>query len=109
MLTSTPKQGERVLIVETRTHRDTTPKTVEVETVGRKYLRVLGEKFDFTGKHISNFPHYSLWNSQEVYDRHLQRRRNIAKIEGAVKQFGFLSGLSDEQLEQILEAIEVKP
>ena len=106
MLTKPFSKGDRVLVVETRTHRDTMPKTVPVETVGRKYLHVLGEKFDFTGKHISNFPHYSLWDSQEVYDCHLQRRRNIDKIQKTIAQCGFLSGLSDEKLQQILEAIK---
>ena len=108
MLTATPKQGGEVLIVETRTHRDTSPRTVPIEKVGKKYLYVLGEKFDFTGRHISDFPHYSLWDSQDVYDRVVQRRRNIKKIIGIVVANGFGNGLSDEILEQIIELIKVE-
>lgn len=109
MLTITPKKGDEVLIVETRTHRDTFPKTVQVELVGKKYLHVLGEKFDFEGRHVSNFPCYSLWDSQEAYDRTQLRRRNIVKIQKIVIECGFLSGLSDERLQEILDVLEVKP
>lgn len=109
MLTKIPKVGDRVLVVETKTHRDTTPQTVPVEKVGKKYLYVLGEKFDLTGKHVHSFACYSLWDSQEAYDRHFQRRRNITRIKDIVSKWDFGNGLSDEDLEQIANLMEVKP
>lgn len=106
MLTKTPKVGDKVFVVCTRKYRDDAPRTIE--KVGRKYLFVLGEKFDFTGKHVNDFPSYSLWDNQEAYKRHIQRGENKAKIYKLVSAHGFGNGLSNETLEQILELIEGK-
>jgi hypothetical protein len=108
MLTKTPKQGDEVLIVCTRKYRDETPRLRQIEKVGRKYLFVCGEKFDFTGKHVSDYPSYSLWDSQEAYDRHIQRGKNKAKIFKLVSAHDFGNGLSDETLDQILQLINGK-
>ena len=108
MLTKTPKVGDEVFIICTRKYRDDAPCTVPIEKVGRKYLFVLGEKFDFTGKHVSDFPSYSLWDNQEAYKRHIQRGETVAKIYKLVSAHDFGNGLSNETLEQILELIEGK-
>ncbi len=108
MLTKTPKVGDEVFIICTRKYSDCAGSVVTIEKVGRKYLSVLGEKFDFTGKHINDFPSYSLWDSQEDYNKHIQRGENKAKIYKLVSAHGFGSGLSNETLEQILELIEGK-
>ena len=107
MLTKIPKQGDQVFMVCTRKYQDVAPQTVPVEKVGRKYLYVLGEQFDFTGKHVDDW-FYSLWDSQEAYDRHIQRGKNKAKISKLVSSHDFGNGLSDETLEQILQLIEGK-
>ena len=104
MLTKTPKVGDEVFIICTR---NDAPCTVPIEKVGRKYLFVLGEKFDFTGKHVSDFPSYSLWDNQEAYKRHIQRGENKAKIYKLVSAHDFGNGLSNETLEQILELLKV--
>ena len=106
MLTNTLKQGDTVFIIGTRQQQQS--KTVVVEKVGKKYLYVLSEKFDFTGKHINNFPSYALWDNEQVYKVDALRRKNIAKIAQIVNVYDFGKGLSDEILEQILMLIEPK-
>ena len=105
MLTNTLKQGDTAFIIGTRQQQS---KTITVEKVGRKYLYVLNEKFDFTGKHISDFPSYALWDNEKAYKAHVQRRKNLAKITQIVNAYDFGKGLNDETLEQILMLIESK-
>ena len=105
MLTNTLKQGDTVFIIGTR-HQQS--KTVAVEKVGKKYLYVFNEKFDFTGKHINNFPSYALWDNEQIYKAHVHRRKNIAKITQIANAYDFGKGLNDETLEQILIMLETK-
>ena len=106
MLTNALKQGDTVFIIGTRQQQQS--KTVVVEKVGKKYLYVLNEKFDFTGKHINDFPCYALWDNEQVYKIRVQRRKNIAKITQIINAYDFGKALNDEILEQILMLIEPK-
>lgn len=110
MLTSIPKVGDRVLLIDrndNRRQRDE-PKLLPVDKVGSKYLTITQhgrpKQFPFTGIRDN----YELWDSQEAYDRHLQRDRHITKIKKAVSVYNFGDGLSDEDLEQICKLIEAK-
>lgn len=82
MLKNIPKVGDRVLLIDrndNRRQRDE-PKLLPVDKVGSKYLTITQygrpKQFPFTGIRDN----YELWDSQEAYDRHLQRDRNITKI-----------------------------
>ncbi len=108
MLTTTPQVGDHVYAVYTRDYSSRTArpkKLLPVDKVGTKYLWVNGRKFEFNGKGNTG---YELFDSEEAYDRHLQRNRNITKMKNTVSAYGFGDGLSDEDLEQIIRLIEVK-
>lgn len=111
MLTIKPQVGDRVIAVYTRDFSSRTCRpvvSVTVEKVGKKYLWIDGDKFEFDGRGAGNTTGYELFDSEEAYSRHLQRDRNITKIRQAVSSYSFGYGLSDEALEQIVELIEVK-
>jgi hypothetical protein len=109
MLTKSVSKGDRVLLVDRNDNRRqrVEPKLLPVEKVGLKYLTISQygrpKQFPFTGIRDN----YELWDSQEAYDRHLQRDRNITKIKKAVSAYSFGDGLSDEDFEQIIKLIEV--
>jgi|GEM_PF-3683128 len=107
MLTNTPKQGDTVYITETRRY-ESNGKDILVEKVGKKYLYALGEKFDFTGKHISDFPSYVLWDNEQAYIDCVQRRKSITEIKNFTYQPDFGKGLSNETLDQILMMLNPK-
>jgi hypothetical protein len=110
MLTSIPKVGDLVLLIDRNEgwRMKSELKLSPVEKVGSKYLTISHygrlKQFPFTGIRDN----YELWDSQEAYERHLQRDRNITRIKKAVSVYGFGDGLSDEDLEQIINLIEVK-
>ncbi len=111
MLTTTPKVGDHVYAVYTRDYSSRTArpkKLLPVDKVGTKYLWVDGNKFEFNGRGGSGNTGYELFDSEEAYNRHLQRNRNITRIKKAVSAWGFGDGLSDEGVEQIIRLIEVK-
>lgn len=110
MLTNIPKVGDRVLLIDrndNRRQRDE-PKLLPVDKVGSKYLTITQygrpKQFPFTGIRDN----YELWDSQEAYDRHLQRDRLISKIKKATQSWDFGKELAIEKLEAIAELIEVK-
>ena len=95
MLTVKPQVGDRVLLIDlndNRRRRDE-PKLLPVEKVGSKYLTISQygrpKQFPFTGIRDN----YELWDSQEAYDRHLQRDRLISKIKKSNSVLGFWQGI----------------
>ena len=108
MLTTTPKQGDRVLVVQNWSRNSNAVIGLEpIEKIGRKYITITmfrPVQFTFDGANSD----YELFDNQEAYDRHLQRDRDISKIKNIVSVWKFGDGLTDETLNQILELIEVK-
>lgn len=83
MLTTTPKVGDRVLLVDRNDNRRQRgePKLLSVDKVGTKYLTISQHgrpnQFPFTGIRDN----YELWDSQEAYDRQkLSQGRNRMAI-----------------------------
>ena len=108
MLTTTPKQGDRVLVVPKSWRNDRESKLLPVEKVGRKWLYVelqgVKQQFSFEGRN----EWFELWDSREAYDLIVQRGRRIAKIKIVVSASKFGDGLTDETLDQILGLIKVE-
>lgn len=107
MLIKTPKLGDEVLIVQKHGKGDRRVGLYPIEKVGRQYLTVTiyrPVKFGFDGQSA----YYEMFESQEAYEKSLQRDRNITKIKREVELRSFGDGLSDETLEKILELIEGK-
>lgn len=102
MLTTIPKLGDLVFVTQTQNcHPSSVLGWKPIEKVGRQYLTVMSKKFGFDGRNAA----FELWDSQEAYERYLQRDRNIIKIKQAVNVWNFGNGLSDEALEQILDLL----
>ena len=107
MLTNKPKEGDQVLIVQKYGKGDRKVGFYPIEKIGRQYLTVTiyrPIKFGFDGQNAD----YEMFESQEAYEKSLQRNRNIAKIKRDVEGWNFGRGLSDEDIEKILELIEGK-
>ena len=101
-------KGDRVLIIETRSHRSPNPQTVVVDKVTKKFIYCCGKKFDLDGRHVDPFPSFALRDDLTSYQEAEKRDRLISKIKIIANTHRFGEALSTENLEAIAKLIEVQ-
>ena len=108
MLTNIPKVGDRVLIIETRSHRPN-PQTAVIDKVTKKFIYCCGKKFDLEGRHVDSFPCFALLDGDfSSYQEEEKRDRLISKIKIIANTHRFGEALSTESLEAIAQLMEVQ-